>query len=242
MAFQHGKGTGVAVGKYNLTTYLRDVSVSNDVEMAETSTFGNTYKTFIQGLANTQVSMSGLWDGGTDASDEAFDGLITTDAATPLTVAPEGLTAGNVCYAIGAQQSSYEITSPVTDVVSLSAQFSSRLDSGGKRGFVLASGAITATGASTSVDTGAAGTNRGAFCLHVTANTHNNTCDFIIEESSDNGSGDAWATIATFTQVPSTTTTGEFVLVVGVVERYLRLSSTCAGTGSATVVASASIF
>ena len=48
-----------------------------------------------------------------------------------------------------------------------------------------------------------------------------------IEQSSDNGSGDAWATVLSFTAVGyASAPTAERVTVSGAVERYLRITTT----------------
>ena len=73
----------------------------------------------------------------------------------------------------------------------------------------------------TSVDGGAAGTNGGQFWLQVTALTGTNVV-VTVQESSDNGVGDAWASLVAFTSVTSARTC-ERKTVAGNMERYLRV-------------------
>jgi hypothetical protein len=129
MAFTHGKNAFFEIDDSggtprNLTTFVTDVSLPRDIDMAETSTFGNTYKTFIQGLANATISISGRWDStATTGPDAVLAGLIGAANTSTFSYGPEGNGVGKVKYTGEVYLSSYEITSPVTDVVSFTAQF-----------------------------------------------------------------------------------------------------------------------
>jgi hypothetical protein len=48
---------------------------------------------------------------------------------------------------------------------------------------------------------------------------------FIIEQSSDDGDADAWATLASFT-LDGTAIGSQFITVAGAVERYIRFTAT----------------
>ena len=230
MAFRHGKNAKVLVGGYDLSAYFNEASVSEMVETGETTTFGTSAKTYITGLTDGTVSISGLFDGATGAVDTVLAGVLGSDTAVVFSVAPEGLAITRRLYAGESRATSYEISSPVADVVSVSGELQV---TGGVANSVslcdLAS--VTATGNGTAVDNTSSTSNGGVGVLHVTANAHNNTADFKIQHSADNST---WADLATFTTVATTVVTAEKVAVTGTVNRYLRAQHTLAGTGALT--------
>lgn len=238
MSFSHGKNTAVLVGAYNISSYLNEVSSSQSIDTADTSTFGTSAKTYVVGQNDGTISFSGLYDGATDAIAEIFENIIDTDATPVITIAAGGgLTVGNKATLAQAKQTSYEISAPVSDVVSLSGEFQV---TGGLRGGVLlaAATAHTATTNGSSVD-GAASSALGARAnLHVTANTRSDTTVIKVQHSADNST---WADLITFTTVAATTLTSQTATATGTVNRYLRATTTIAsGTGSITYTLSLS--
>lgn len=71
MARAHGKngavyvspnGTGVAVAVLNLSKW----SLTRDTDVVPTTSFGDTNKTYVQGLPDLKGTLSGFWDSATD--------------------------------------------------------------------------------------------------------------------------------------------------------------------------------
>lgn len=234
MAFKHGKNTKVLLNEYDLSSYFSDGSVSSSVETGETTSYGNSAKTYIVGLSDSTLSLSGFWDGAANAVDEVISAALQTDAEV-ITFAPEGLSAGSRLYAMKSLATSYEVSSPVADVVkvTLEGQNTDRCD----RGISLADlAAVSATGNSTAQDNTSSTASGGAGVLHVTANTHDGNATFKIQHSADNS---VWADLITFSVVATTIKTAEHATVTGTVNRYLRVQYTLAGsTGSVTFHAS----
>ena len=234
MAFIHGKSAGIVHGVYDLTSYLNDASVSQDVETAETTAFGASAKTYITGLRDATISASGMFDGAADAIDEVLTASIGSDTLAPMIVAQSGLTGAERAYILQSKTTSYDVSSPVGDVVSVS--FDSQADGGVDDAVLLTNlAAITATGNGTGRDNTTSTTNGGMAQVNVTANTLDNTLVFKVQHSADNST---WADLETFTTVPATTTTSERVLVASgtTVNRYLRANYTTSGTGSITFI------
>lgn len=233
MAFIHGKGTQVLHGAFSLTEFLNDGSVSSDVETAETTSFGNSAKTYLTGLKDGTISASGMFDGAANAVDEVLQASIGSDLLAPVTLAVSGTTLGNRVAILQAKTTSYEVSSPVGDVVSVS--YDAQADGGIDYGVSLAAlGAVTATTNSASVDNAASSANGGIAQLHVTANSWNANATFKVQHSADNST---WADLATFAVVATTVKTSERVAVAAgtTVNRYLRAQVTLAtGTGSIT--------
>lgn len=238
MSFSHGKNTAVLVDKYNVSTYLNEVSSSMSIETADTTTFGTSAKTYISGQNDATISFSGLYDGAANAIAEIFEAIISNDSTPPITICADGgLAVGNKATLAQAKQTSYEISAPVADIVSLSGEFQV---TGGLRGGVLlaANTAHTTSTSGSSVD-GAASSALGARAnLHVTANTRTDTTVIKVQHSADNST---WADLITFTTVGATTLTSETATASGTINRYLRATTTIsAGTGSITYTLSLS--
>jgi hypothetical protein len=234
MAFIHGKSAALIHGANALTSYLNDGSVSQDVETAETTAYGSTAKTYITGLRDATLSASGMFDGDANAVDQVLAASIGSDTLAPVIFAPAGLTGGDRAFILQAKTTSYEVSAPVGDVVSVS--YDAQADGGADDAIMLTGlAAVTATGNGTSRDNGASTSDGGVAQLHVTANTMNNNTVFKVQHSADNST---WADLATFTTVATTVTTSERVTVAAgtTVNRYLRATHTASGTGSITFI------
>jgi len=155
----------------------------------------------------------------------------TNGTLLPVTVAPTGFADASGVWLADAYQMGYKPTVGADDAVDLglefevtgTALFGQSLDE---------FGAITTTANGAAIDGGAASTNGGFAHLHVTAVAGTTpTLDVVIEHSV-NGST-LWATLATFTQATTTTTTQRLTIAAGAsVRRYVRAVYTVAGTGS----------
>lgn len=218
MAFRHGKNTALFYNGADLTSYFNEASVSQDVETAETTAFGNDAKTYITGLRDGTLSGSGMFDGAAGAVDETLSGVIGVDAADIVTLAPDGAVAGRPSYSMTARETSYEVSSPVGDVVSVSLEV--QADGGVDRGvFLAANSSVSASGQSASQDDGAASSNGGTAFLHVTANSRDGASTFKVQHSTDNST---FVDLATFTNVSASAKGGQAVAITGSVYRYVR--------------------
>jgi hypothetical protein len=92
---------------------------------------------------------------------------------------------------------------------------------------VLASGAVTATGQSTGVDVGGAGTLRAQVQVSAATGT-TPSLTVTIQTSHDNGSADAWRTAGA--AYSALTAAGNSPYQCFVVDRYVRVSYTVSGT------------
>jgi hypothetical protein len=238
MPFRHGKNTAVLVAKYDISAYLNEVSSSMSIDTAETSTFGTAAKTYITGQNDATISFSGLYDGATDAIAEIFEAIIDNDSTPAITICADGgLTVGASATLAQAKQTSYEISAPVADVVSLSGEF--QVTDGMRGGVLLAAATAHSTTTNGSSVDGTASSALGARAnLHVTANTRSANTTIKVQHSADNST---WADLITFAVVGATTTTSETLTASGTINRYLRATTTIAsGTGSITYTLSLS--
>lgn len=230
MTFRHGKNTKVLVGNYDLSSYLNEASISQSVETGDVTVFTSTAKSYIVGLADGTISMSGMFDGAANAVDEVLSAYLGDANGDVITVAPEGLAHSRRVKSALTLSTSYEISSPVADVVSVSAE--AQVTGGVGQAISLRDlTSATTTGTGTALDNTASTANGGAGVLHVTANAHNAGATFKVQHSADNST---WADLVTFTVVSTTALANERIAVTGTVNRYLRASHTLAGTGGIT--------
>ena len=153
--FRHGKNVNVFIDEFDFSTYFNDASASTSVDTAETSAFGTSAKTYITGHRDGTVSLSGMFEGtASTGTDEFFDNALGNTTKALVIVAPEGNSVGAGAIVLEADDTSYEVSSAIADVVQVSAEFQS--SDAVEHGKILSSGsAISATGNGTSVDKGA---------------------------------------------------------------------------------------
>ena len=229
--FRHGKNTTVLSDDFDLTTYLNSASVAASVEVPETTTFGSSDRSFIVGHNEGTVSFEGLFDGTTDSADSIFYAALGNTTDKVISVSTDSTSVGGRAILVSSASTSYEISSPLTDVVSVSGEAVANggLDYGVWLG---CKSAVTSTSTGTSVDNSASSANGGVAHLHITANTRTATTVAKIQHSSDNST---FADLTTFTTIAIGDTTHERKLVTGTVNRYIRAVVTpAAGSGSIT--------
>ena len=122
--FRHGKSTVFKVDNAagtltDISNTLTDVSFPQSVETAETTSFGSSAKTYIVGLTDSTISVSGNWDATVDAHLAAILGQAAT---VSFEYGPEGSTSTNIKYTGEAIVTSYEKSGAIGDVVSYSAE------------------------------------------------------------------------------------------------------------------------
>ena len=229
--FRHGKRTAVLLNGTDMSPYLNEATQTQEIETAETTTFADDDKTYITGLGDGTISVSGLFDSTAGASDAVLRGTLGQEDNT-FTVLPEGAVAGRRAVIANGQLTSYEVSSPVGDVVAISAEV--QADGGLFSGLALSglSTVSASAGQDTGIDNGSATSNGVLANLHVTENTRDGNAVFKIQHSAD---GAIWVDLITFTTVSASSTTGESVTSTGNVNAYLRSTYTLSGSaGSVT--------
>ena len=118
--FVHGKATDFELDdtggtSRSLSTVLTSVDFPETIDTAETTAFGATSKSYIVGLRDATISVSGLWDATVDGY------IIGTEPATRSFIfGPAGSTSSNVKYTGECILTSYSVSNPVGDVVTFS--------------------------------------------------------------------------------------------------------------------------
>ena len=118
--FVHGKSTDFALDdtggtSRNISDTLTDVSFPQTIDTAETTAFGSSNKSYIVGLKDTTISVSGVWDA-------TVDGYLsgTEPASRSFIYGPAGSSSSNIKYTGEAIMTNYSVSNPVGDVVTYS--------------------------------------------------------------------------------------------------------------------------
>lgn len=230
MAFSHGTDGRIWLDGFSAACTLNEVSMEGEIDTAETTTLCKTHKTYIPGLADATISMSGFYDTNTVDPTTTMEYFLDARKRTtfPVMYAPQGAeVVGEPVYQFNGFLTSFSVSTTVDEAAMVETEYQS--STGFERGQVAAPDAArTATGSTdlTTLDNGASTANGGSAILSVSAVTGTApTLDVIVEHSADD---DTWATKATFTQ--QTLVNAERITFTGTVERYIRISWTIAGT------------
>ena len=126
MPFVHGKGaviwlddsTGVL---RDLSAYANEVSLPRSIETSETTTFANTgdAKSYVVGLNDATLSISCMWD---SVLEGYLAPAIGANASLSFEYGPTGSTSGFIKYSGEALLTSFQVSSPVGDVVNASVE------------------------------------------------------------------------------------------------------------------------
>lgn len=122
MAKIHGKNSEFTLATVDLTTFLSDISFPRTADMAETSAMGQDSKTYVKGLEDATISLSGQWDGtASTGPDDTLNTAYFGEAAVAWEYRPEGTGVGFVQYSGNAFVTSYQPSSSVADAVLFTA-------------------------------------------------------------------------------------------------------------------------
>ena len=123
MAFTHGKNatfwiTDAGSTLRNITAYLNTAGLTRNADLAETSTLGSTYKSFVGGLIDGKIPISGLWD-------PTVDGYLTgiLQSSKAFEYFPAGLGTGNIKESGNCILTSYEISTGLDGAATFSGEF-----------------------------------------------------------------------------------------------------------------------
>jgi hypothetical protein len=124
MAFVHGKSAVFKLDDSSgtlrdLSEYLEDASFPRSIETAETTTFGSSAKSYITGLTDATISLSGKFDA---TADGYLAGVVGQSATLSFEYGPAGSTAGLVKYSGECILTSYEVGATVGDAVTASVE------------------------------------------------------------------------------------------------------------------------
>lgn len=234
-SFLHGKNSRVvfadpvANASYDLSQFFNDVSVGFQVDTPETTTFLNGgVRTYINGLKQGTISMSGFFDGSAGAVDSIINTAIANATDEAIIVFPDGGTSANsACQMARGLEAKYDTKTPVNGVVAVDMEL--QADAGVWRG---KGQTFTATSSSntTALDNRGQTTAGGLLIINVLSLTGTLTYARL-EHSTDN---------VTYTAVANTTITSAGVLINTTLSnplyRYTRLAYSLSGVSPSVTI------
>lgn len=122
MAFRHGSNAAISITANLLTAYCDNISLQRTRDTAETTPFGVSDKTHIQGLLSGSLSVSGNYDPTTSTGPAAvLETALTAATSTACIYYPGGNSTGQRSHAFSGIVTDYTETSVTTDKVTFSA-------------------------------------------------------------------------------------------------------------------------
>ena len=225
MAKKSGLGQELYIHGYDLSGDVGSLdSVGSPREQLEVTAINKSARERIYGLADGSLSFNTFFNDATEQEHAALSGLPTADRIICYNM---GGTRGDASYCLTAKQVNYDGTRGTDGSLAFTV---GAVANGIAPDWcqTLTSGQEThgSAGSSTSRDDSAA-TSAGLIAYLEIVDCDSGTPTVTIQQSSDNGSGDAWATVLSFTAVGyASAPTAERVTVSGAVERYLRVTTT----------------
>lgn len=241
LAASHGSNTDVLVNGNIVSQYFTDLTFTNTRDKAETSAFKSLFKSYVAGLIDPVVTLSGMFDSSNStAEDPLLYGYLTALTAVDNSwiYAPLGAVGssaqGVTAYAIYGISTKYEIKSALNAANMITAEI--QIDNQGgavERAVVLSPWATQGAGGnSASFDSGVTSTaNGGVFIVQ----TFNDTASLVVnlQDSADNST---FANVTSYNISPTNATTAAYrfpaagTTPTGTVRRYTRVTWTGTGT------------
>ena len=122
MAFVHGKDSvfkldNASGSLTDISSFVNNVDFPETADVAETSVLGASNKTYLVGLKDATIGLTGFFDATADA---IFGAVIGQSATLSFEYSPEGTASGKIKYTGECILTNYALSSPVGDVVAYS--------------------------------------------------------------------------------------------------------------------------
>jgi len=228
-----GTDAVILVDEYNFSAYTSQLQVDLTVGEAEGTTLASTAQEWEPLLPTMKITQNGYFQGvAADGFErELFDRMGTTGVVVSAIFGVSGSKAP--AYVIpDAFNAQMDFQMPAAGLMTLNGIWGNTNHP--KRGVVVYRGTLSATGATTAVNLGAAGSNGGLFVVHVTAVSGSASgADIALESATTQAGTYAAEGTVTFSAVG-----GYTAALTGTVNRWLRINATdLGGATSFTVTA-----
>lgn len=117
MAFRHGKDTVVLIEANDLSAFTNSTSFGDETEANETTTYGRTRKTYVGGLGDGKITISGVYDDGATGPRTIIKPLKSAGAAVTFTFRPEGTGSGKQQSIVDVIITAFNESAPVADII-----------------------------------------------------------------------------------------------------------------------------
>lgn len=133
MAFRHGKTAVVTIAGTDISSFCTSLDLSMDIDTADTTTMGSSWKSAIAGVAGAKLTLSGDYDGTASTGPAAVLVTALTGAvAVAIVHKPGGTASGQRTNSFSGIVTGYSESSPVGGVITFKAD-------------ILATGTVTST-------------------------------------------------------------------------------------------------
>jgi hypothetical protein len=225
MAKKSGLGQQIFVHGYDLSGDVATIdNAGSPRNLLDITAINAPATERLVGLSDGNISVSSWFNDSTEQEHVALSGLPRTDRIVTWAF---GATRGDVAACLVAKQLNYDASrgtdgslsfSIDTQADGISLDWCNTLTTGKET--------HSSAGSSTSRDDGA-GTTAGMVAYLEITDCDSGTPTVTIQESSDNGSSDAWVNVMVFSTVGyASAPTAERITSSGTVERYLRITTT----------------
>ena len=236
MAKIHGKDTKIYLDEFDITADSNNVEWNMNMEVAEVTGMSASSKAYIAGLVDTDITIGSFFENGAGGNEDIITDYWTGGETGILTVCPDGVSDGDVAYTCDTTYCT-SVGVPASLNAAVAMNHTWKASAGIERMLVLYEGTVTATTNGESIDFGGAGVvGSGAAVVHLTSVTGSGTIDVKLQESSDEGVGDAWADESGATATQLTAIGSERFTWAGACEQYVRCVITVATFTAANIV------
>jgi hypothetical protein len=124
VSFRHAKNAALTLNTKDLSTFLDNLDISFDMDTADSTTFGATWKSSLAGIPSGKLDFGGFYDPTAASGPGAvLYPLVVAGTAVTALVYPGGTTSGQALYTIttGCIVTSYSESSPVGGIVTFKA-------------------------------------------------------------------------------------------------------------------------
>lgn len=226
--YSSGGTATTAATPYDLSQYFNDASLSMNIEATESTTFQTgSAKSYIKGLKDGTISLSGFYDG----TPQGLDAILTNMSFNPsddacVVFALGGSTDNERCWMAQGIETKYDLKTPVAGIVAADTEIQADAGVWNGTGKVFSIVGTGATASSVALNNSASSTNGGLLVMAVTALSGTITLNF---QTSDTG--------ISYTNVGSTITAVGAVInpISGLINQYSRLTWNLSSGGSATI-------
>jgi hypothetical protein len=233
MTFVSGTSVAVLANEKVVTATVSGASVQHSRAYGEATTFADGGARYVPGLMSGSIKLMGPQDSVGQNLYGEVSAAVGVDNGLQIIVCPEGTAIGKpALFAIG-DVTDWAVDANVKDAVA--ASLTCQSDESTALGFIVhALAAETVTGNGTAVDRGTVSTpsTHGAdVAISCTAYSGLTSAAIKIQHSTDNST---WADLVSFTTLTAIGNERKVVADGTTVNRYVRVVTTVAGTGSAT--------
>lgn len=161
--FFHGSKSRLWFNGRDISTYMRSMRGTINLDTADISTFGETYKKYIAAMQDATLAAEGIYDGAASRIDSYIDDAISASEPSVYTWCIAHDLIGRRAWCVQAGESNYEIKAGMSDAATFTLEARPQSTGGFQAGTILWAGSTissctTGTGASLSSSNGYGGT------------------------------------------------------------------------------------